>query len=60
LFIDNDKAKYIDVQYYFIKEKVEIEKFISIYITSEDNVVNLLIKLLLWNTIRNFTMNLEL
>ena len=41
------RTKYIDVHYYFIKEKAETGKFKPVYIPSKDNVANLLMKALL-------------
>lgn len=60
IFIDNNgsinmtktyqghkRTKYIDVYYYFIKEKAETGEFKPVYIPSENNVADLLMKALL-------------
>ena len=41
------RTKYIDVYYYFIKEKAETGEFKPVYIPSENNVADLLMKALL-------------
>ena len=73
LFIDNNSAinmtkiyqgykrvKNIDIQYYFVKKKAKTEEFILVYILSEDNIVDLLTKILFRDVIHNFTLDLEL
>jgi len=73
LFIDNNgvikmiktykeyrRAKHIDIQYHFVKEKVEAGEFKPVYIPSEDNIADLLTKALLRNVTCNFTSDLGL
>jgi len=43
-----------------MKEKAENRDFIPVYISSENNMVNLLTKLLLRDTIKNFVIDLDL
>ena len=42
------------------REKAENRDFIPVYISSENNMVNLLTKLLLRDTIKNFVIDLDL
>ena len=46
--------------HHFIKEKVEKSNFVLVYISSKDNISNLLTKPLLKDTTRKFTMDLGL
>jgi len=48
------------VHYHFIKEKVEKDDFILVYILNEDNISNLLTKLLLRDATRKFAIDLGL
>ena len=52
------RAKHVDVQYYFVKEKVKIDR--SIYIPSEDNIADLLTKPLSSDIIRESIRDLGL
>lgn len=54
------RAKYINVYYHFIKEKVEKDDFILVYILNEDNISNLLTKLLSRDATRKFAIDLGL
>ena len=54
------RTKHIDVCYYFVEEKVETEKFKPVYIPSEDNIADLLIKALLHDATQSFALNLNL
>jgi len=44
--------KYIDVYYYFVKEKVKTEKFKPVYIPSNNNIADLFTKTLLVTILR--------
>ena len=46
--------------YHFIKEKVEKDDFILVYILNEDNISNLLTKLLSRDATRKFAIDLGL
>ena len=48
------------MHYHFVKEKMEREKFILVYIQSKDNMTDLLIKPLSKEITRNFTIDLRL
>jgi len=48
------------MHYHFVKEKMEREKFILVYIPSKDNMTDLLIKPLSKEITRNFTIDLRL
>ena len=57
---DHKRAKHINMWYYFMKEKAENRDFIPVYIPNENNMANLLTKLLLKDTIKNFVIDLDL
>jgi len=46
------RMKYIDVYYYFVKEKVKTEKFKPVYIPSNNNIADLFTKTLLVTILR--------
>jgi len=52
------RAKHVDAQYHFVKEKVKTGK--SMYIPSKDNIVDLLTKPLPSDIIRESIRDLEL
>jgi len=60
IYQNHKRAKYIDVCYHFVKEKVEKEEFTPVYISSENNIANLLTKSLPKETTRNFVIDLGL
>jgi len=60
IYPSHERAKHIDMQHHFIKEKIKIEEFLLVYISSKINVADLPTKSLSKNIMRNFTMDLGL
>ena len=54
------RAKHINIWHHFVKEKIEVGKFKLVYVHSEDNVIDLLTKVLLRDATCNFTLDLRL